>query len=279
MTQPPLSQAIKQLEEEMGVGLFERSHRRIRLTRAGEAFLEEARHVICATDHAVERARLADRGEWGRLTVGFVGSATYDMLPRVIRMYRQEYPDIAVETRELSTPMQIEALRQKQIDIGVLRPPVADFAVQTQTVYRTPSVLALPKYHSLTGSGTICWGDLRDVSFVMLSPKTWSWFYNAVLESAAHAGFVPAILQEAMEFQTVIGLVAAGMGVAVVPKSAQNLHTEDVVYRDLADGLPQAEMAVGWRRGDQSAAVSAFIGAAHQVAGEMLKDALPGELV
>lgn len=110
MTQPPLSQAIKQLEEEMGAGLFERSHRRIRLTRAGEAFLEEARHVICATDHAVERARLADRGEWGRLTVGFVGSATYDM---VIRMYRQEYPDIAVETRELSTSMQIEALRQK----------------------------------------------------------------------------------------------------------------------------------------------------------------------
>lgn len=148
MTQPPLSQAIKQLEEEMGVGLFERSHRRIRLTRAGEAFLEEARHVICATDHSVERARLADRGEWGRLTVGFVGSATYDMLPWVIRMYRQEYPDIAVETRELSTPMQIEALRQKQIDIGVLRPPVDDFAVQTQTVYRIPSVLALPKYHS-----------------------------------------------------------------------------------------------------------------------------------
>jgi DNA-binding transcriptional LysR family regulator len=265
MTQPPLSQSIKQLEEEIGVELFERIHRRIRLTPAGEAFLEEARQVMRATDHAVERARRVHRGEWGRLTVGFVGSATYDILPRVIRIYRQNYPNVSVETRELSTPMQIEALRQKQIDLGMLRPPVDDVAIQTETVYSTPSVLAVPKNHWLTELGSIDWQDLREVPFVLLSPKTWDWYYREVLAYAERAGFQPKILQEAMEFHTVIGLAAAGMGVAVVPKSAQNLHTEEVVYKDLGDGMPQADMAVGWRRGDQSSAGMAFIEAVRQI--------------
>ncbi|POB10653.1 LysR family transcriptional regulator [Sulfobacillus sp. hq2] len=265
MTQPPLSQSIKQLEEELGVELFERSHRRIRLTRAGEAFLEESRRVLQAANHAVERARRVDRGEWGRLTVGFVGSATYDLLPRVIRIFRQEYPDVTVETLELSTPMQIEALRHKRIDLGVLRPPVDDPAVETETVYSTASVLAMPKAQDMKISGPLHWKDLRAMPFVLLSPKTWEWYYYQILAYAREAGFEPNILQEAMEFQTVIGLVAAGMGVAVVPKSAQNLHTEDVVYKTLIGGHPQADMAVGWRRGDQSSALTAFVEVARRI--------------
>lgn len=264
MTQPPLSQSIKQLEEEIGVKLFERSHRRIRLTRAGEAFLEEARRVMRATDHAVERARRVDRGEWGRLTIGFVGSATYDVLPRVIRIFREDYPNVAIETWELSTPMQIDALRQKQIDLGVLRPPVDDPAVQSETVYSTSSVLAVPHKHWITESHSIAWKDLAEEPFVLLSPKTWDWYYREVLACADRAGFKPLVLQEAMEFQTVIGLVAAGMGVAVVPRSAANLHT-DVIYKELRDDIPQADMAVGWRRGDQSSAVMAFVEVARRI--------------
>ncbi|MFV2049574.1 MULTISPECIES: LysR family transcriptional regulator [Bacillaceae] len=254
ITQPPLSLQIQNLEKELGIDLFYRNNRHVELTDAGKIFSEEVRKIIDHIDHAVEIAQRTHRGETGKLRIGFVGSATYDILPYVLREFRSLYPDVQVQLHEMATPVQIEALRQEEIDVGFVRPPVNYDIIRTEIVSTSPCVLAVPKQHPLLEKKTISLSDLNHYPFVMLSRKTWDGLYNDILKLCN-----PVIHQEALEFQTVIGLVAAGLGIAVVPKSAINLHTQDVVYMDLKDQLPVASMGVSWRRNDQSPLVKTFI--------------------
>ncbi|GEN34901.1 MULTISPECIES: LysR family transcriptional regulator [Aneurinibacillus] len=259
ITQPPLSQQIQQLERELGVPLFHREKKRIQLTGAGELFLVEVRRILAGVSHAVKVAQRAHRGEVGSLVVGFVGSATYDILPAVIREYQLRFPDVHISLYEMSTPEQIEALRQNRIDIGILRPPVSDPALRTNIVQAAPCVLALPKNHPLLEKKEIRLVDTAHFPFVALSRKTWAGLYDEFLSLCNRMGFHPIIRQEALEFQTVIGLVAAGIGIAVVPVSAMNLHTQDVVYRNVKDGMPNAAMGLSWRRDAASPLVDKFV--------------------
>lgn len=171
-----------------------------------------------------------------------------------MREFRSSYPDVQVHLVELSTPAQIEALHQEEIDVGVLRPPVNDETLCTDIVSISPCVLAVPKQHPLLARKNVSLTDLRPYPFVMLSPKTWAGLYHEILELCN-----PIIQQEALEFQTVIGLVAAGLGIAVVPQSAMNLHTQDVVYLDLNGQLPVASMGVSRCRNNPSPLVKMFI--------------------
>lgn len=254
ITQPPLSLQIQNLERELGFPLFYRTNRHVELTDAGKVFADEVRKMLDYLSRAVENAKRTHHGEVGKLTVGFVGSATYDILPVVLREFRSLYPNVQVHLIELPTPKQIEALREDEIDVGVLRPPVHDEEIHTEIVSSVPCVLAVPKKHPLVHRKHISIGDLTPYPFVMLSRKTWAGLYDEILGLCN-----PAIQQEAFEFQTVIGLVAAGMGIAVVPQSAMNLHTQHVDYIDLRDQLPVASMGVSWRRNDQSPLVKTFI--------------------
>lgn len=254
ITQPPLSLQIQNLEKELGVLLFYRNNRHVELTDAGKVFLDEVRKILDQLDRAVENTKRTHHGEIGVLRVGFVGSATYDILPAVLREFRRSYPDVQVHLHEMSTPAQIEALRQEEIDVGVLRPPVEDEILCTEIVSISPCVLAVPKHHPLLERKNVSLADLRPYPFVMLSPKTWAGLYHEIMELCN-----PIIQQEALEFQTVIGLVAAGLGIAVVPQSAMNLHTQEVVYLDLNDQLPAASMGVSWRRNHPSPLVKMFI--------------------
>ncbi|MCL6516109.1 LysR substrate-binding domain-containing protein [Alicyclobacillus sp.] len=263
MTQPPLSQQIRQLEEELGVTLLQRNARRVELTPAGEVFLDEARKVLAQAERAVELARRAGRGELGRLRVGFVGSATYDVLPAVLRMFRRQRPGVNVVLQELSTPQQEEALLDDRIDVGFVRPPMSSNLIEVTVVHRSPCVLALPANHPLANRPSIGLADLRGVPLVMLARSTWAGLYDTVLGLCRQHGFSPEIQQEAREFQTVIGLVAGGLGVAVVPASARNLHSRDVVYREIG-GLPDMEMGVAWRRKDSSPVLAAFLSVARE---------------
>ncbi|WP_374148648.1 LysR family substrate-binding domain-containing protein, partial [Priestia megaterium] len=203
---------------------------------------------------AVEDAKRTQHGEIGTIRVGFVGSATYDILPSILREFRNLYSEVEVHLFEMSTPMQLEALHEGEIDIGVLRPPVNDEIIHTEIVSTVPCVLAVPKQHPLLKIKNVSLSDLKTYPFVMLSRKTWSNLYDEILGLCN-----PIIQQEALEFQTVIGLVAAKLGIAVVPQSAVNLHTQDVVYLDLDDQLPVASMGIAWRQKDQSPLVQSFI--------------------
>ncbi|MBP1154278.1 MULTISPECIES: LysR family transcriptional regulator [unclassified Paenibacillus] len=254
ITQPPLSLQIQNLERELGFPLFYRTNRHVELTDAGKVFADEVRKMLDYLSRAVENAKRTHHGEIGKLTVGFVGSATYDILPVVLREFRSLYPNVQVHLIELPTPKQIEALREDEIDVGVLRPPVHDEEIHTEIVSSVPCVLAVPKQHPLVHSKNISLGNLTPYPFVMLSRKTWAGLYDEILGLCN-----PTIQQEAFEFQTVIGLVAAGMGIAVVPQSAMNLHTQHVDYIDLKDQLPVASMGVSWRRNDQSPLVKTFV--------------------
>lgn len=254
ITQPPLSLQIQNLEKELGIPLFYRNNRHVELTEAGALFFNEVSKIFDHLHRAIENAQRTHHGEIGTLKVGFVGSATYDILPSVLREFRTLYPDVQVHLFEMSTPAQVQALRDKEIDIGVLRPPVHSDALYTKTVSTIPCVLAVPKQHPLLEKENVSLSDLSPYPFVMLSRKTWAGLYNEILALCN-----PIIQQEALEFQTVIGLVAAGLGIAVVPQSAMNLHAQDVVYLSLSNQLPIASMGVSWRRNDQSPLVKAFI--------------------
>lgn len=254
ITQPPLSLQIQNLEKDLGIPLFYRNNRHVELTDAGKVFFDEVCKIFDQLHRAIENAQRTHHGEIGTLKVGFVGSATYDILPAVLREFRSLYPDVQVHLFEMATPAQIQALREEEIDIGVLRPPVHSDALCTEIVSISPCMLAVPKQHPLTEKDNIVLSDLNLYPFVMLSRKTWAGLYNEILALCN-----PIIQQEALEFQTVIGLVAAGLGIAVVPQSAMNLHTQHVVYLDLNNQLPSASMGVSWRRNNQSPLVKAFI--------------------
>ncbi|WP_424767552.1 LysR family transcriptional regulator [Paenibacillus sp. sgz302251] len=254
ITQPPLSLQIQNLEKELGIPLFLRNNRHVKLTDAGAFFSEEVRKLLDQLHRTVENTKRAHYGEIGSLSVGFVGSATYDILPSVLREFRSLYPEVQVHLVELSTPLQVEALRKGEIDIGVLRPPVPESSLQTEIVSTVPCVLAVPKQHPLLENKNLTLTDLSPHPYIMLSRKTWAGLYDEIVGLCN-----PIIQQEAFEFQTVIGLVAAGLGIAVVPRSAMNLHTQEVVYLELKGLLPVASMGVTWRSKDQSPLVKAFV--------------------
>ncbi|PID23226.1 LysR family transcriptional regulator [Sporosarcina sp. P3] len=261
ITQPPLSMQIQNLEKEMGILLFNRTNRRVELTAAGQHFYQDVVKIIDSLEGSIENAKRIHLGKLGSLRVGFVGSATYDILPAVLRVFRKQFPDVQVHISELSTAAQLEALRQNEIDVGVLRPPILDDTLHTEIVSIRPCVLAVPKQHPLLELEVVTLEDLKPYPFVLLSPKTWPGFYTEIL-GLCH----PVIQQEALEFQTVIGLVAAGLGIAIVPQSTMNLHTQEVVYIDSIQQLPLASMGVTYRRSDQSILVKAFCEIAVQVA-------------
>ncbi|MEW9667949.1 LysR family transcriptional regulator [Ammoniphilus sp. 3BR4] len=254
ITQPPLSLQIQNLEKELGFPLFHRTNRHVELTDAGRLFAEEIRKILLHLEKATLNARRTHEGEIGSLTVGFVGSATYDILPAVLREFRHLYPNVHVDLLEMSTPVQITALNEGEIDIGVLRPPIPNETLCTEIVSTVPCVLAVPNRHPLIEKEPLSVTDLSDYPFVMLSRKTWAGLYDDIVSLCN-----PKIQQEALEFQTVIGLVAAGLGIAVVPQSAMNLHTQHVSFLDMKNLLPFANMGLSWRKNERSPLVKAFI--------------------
>ncbi len=264
MSQPPLSQAIRQLETEIGAELLLRNRRRVELTPAGAAFLREARAILAAAEDAAETARRTSRGEVGRLSIGFVGSAMYGRLPEVLREFRAAYPDVDVRLRELTTPRQIDALAQRQIDLGVLRLGRPDEGLELQTLSRERVVVALPAGHVLASRKTLPLSALAHEPFVLLSRRAAPGLRDAIALAVAAAGGSGHVIQEVAEMQTVIGLVAAGLGVSFVPESVGAAGRNDVIFRELEGEAPTVELELAWRRDERSALLDAFLQTATQ---------------
>ncbi|KHD85246.1 acetoin biosynthesis transcriptional regulator AlsR [Heyndrickxia ginsengihumi] len=268
MTQPPLSQQIRQLEAEVGVDLFKRSKRHVELTIPGKVFLKEVKQIIEHLDIAVENAQRAERGEFGNVIVGFVGSATYDILPDIVREFRLKYPKIAVSLHELSTPDQIRALNRKEIDVGLLHPPINDPLIETKTIQQGAAALAFPKNHPLAKKEVIEIEDLIDIPFVVVSRDIWPGLYDEFVSAFHDASFTPNIVQEATEYQMVIGLVQAGIGIGVLPKTAEKLFNLDIVYREIEHHPLNTVLALAHRKDDYSPALANFLQLASEVAEE-----------
>ena len=239
MAQPPLSVAIRKLEEEIGVPLFERGARGVRLTPAGEAACEAAKRCLRDADEVTSAARAAASGEAGRLRIGFIGSVTFGLMPQLIQAFGQRYPNVRLELREATNESLLAAVDEETLDIGFVRLPTArPPGVEFQWVQRDVFVAALPAKHPLARSKRLSMGDLADQSFIGYAPSPVGGLQAAVTQALMQSGVSPRITQEAVQVQTVIGLVESGLGIALVP-SVNALHiSRGVVFRPIAD-LPK----------------------------------------
>lgn len=248
MAQPPLSQAIRQLESQLGVELLRRTTRRVTLTEAGTAYLQRARAILHDVDDAAVHARQVAAGITGRLALGCVGSATYSLLPELSRGLAAELPGIDFAFRgEMLAPDQLTALREGAIDIALLRPPVADLGVAVQTVRRDRLVVAIPEGHRLAASARIRCEQLASTDLIVHSAQRRSVMYDVVLAMLHDAGVDTHIRHEVGETSTLITLVAGGLGVAVVPEPVSALRLAGVVYRPLVRPAASVELAVARR--------------------------------
>jgi DNA-binding transcriptional LysR family regulator len=272
VSQPPLSQQIRALEAELGVTLFERNRRRVELTAAGAALLGEARQILAQVDHAVDLTKRVARGEAGALAIGFVGSAMYGRLPDVVRAFHTSRPAVALRLREFPTGDALEALSDGRIDVGVVRPAASTQAVagvDIEVVHREAVLMALPSGHRLAGRERIDLRELGGEAFVVLPRREAPGLYVALDAALRELAVVPREVQEVSELRTVLGLVSAGVGVAIVPESVAAGERSGVVFRPLTVRTPTVDLALAWRAGETSPAVLAFLELARE---ELRKD-------
>jgi len=228
ISQPPLSQQIAALESEIGTLLFIRRGRGLCLSAAGSAFLEYARETLAMSERAVAVAREVGRGETGRLSVGYVSSLTYTYLPAIIQRFRSAYPRVRLSLHEMSVADQVRSLHERSLHIGLLRGPLENAGLECDELVAEPFVLALPASHALTRYETVGVAQLRDEAFIVHLGGV---FYGQVLRLCRRAGFEPAIVQEVTQIHAAVGLVGAGVGVALVPVSARALKIDGVAFR------------------------------------------------
>ncbi|MEX1275752.1 MAG: LysR family transcriptional regulator [Bacteroidota bacterium] len=251
MAQPPLSHQIRQLEAEVGAELLHRTTRVVELTPAGVVFLERAREILAAVDSAIGDTIRAERGEVGRLSIGFVGSATYEVLPAVASSIRAELPGIELDLHgELLTPAQVEGLQSRRLDLAFLRPPVRASDLAVEVIRREPLVVVLPADHPLASESSVRVSDLAEEPFVTYPSQFRSVMQESIDALCRAARFMPKVVQEVNETATLVSFVAARVGVALVPASVQHLQVTGCVYRPLADRHEQVALAIAWRRDD-----------------------------
>jgi len=265
IAQPPLSQQIRQLEEELGVVLLHRTKRHVELSGAGQVFLEHAKQILRATEVAAVQTRRAERGEIGRLSVGFFEHMSYTLLPPIFRSYRERFPDVEVDVRWFPVIGQADALRRGDIDISFMR-PVADFEdITTEALVTEPFVIAVPASHPFAAEDSLALTDCATERFVMYTPHLAPDFHDMILRMCATAGFTPRVALEVGQVYTCLGLVSSGIGLAFVPSSVQRIHLDHVVYKPQRSRSLPVEVMLGWRSRNTSPLIRAFVETAKDV--------------
>jgi DNA-binding transcriptional LysR family regulator len=264
IAQPPLSQQIRQLEAELGFELFHRTKRKVRLTAAGMVFFEEVQKILQQLEKAIQIGRQTSRGEVGQLAIGFASSAAHNVLPEILQAFRTEFPNVTLQLRELTTDQQLQWLEQGRIDIGFVRPPVLGDNLKHEVIFEEPLILALPETHSLCSQERVSLRSLCQTPFILFPRDLAPGLYDPIISLCLQAGFSPILAQEATQMQTIVSLVAAEMGVAIVPASMQNLQRSGVVYKLLQETTPMVAIALIWRH-SPSPTVERFLQVARQV--------------
>lgn len=260
ISQPPLSFHIKALELEVGTQLLNRNTRQVSLTEAGAAFLVRAKRILADVAEAAEEVKRISTGRAGSLRIGFTISTSFHpfFCDSVFR-YRRAYPEVMVRLSESVSERQIDALLDERLDVGFLRGRFDQVAGLTMTVLtREALVLALHRSHPLAAKARISTASLRTEPFISYPANAGVGIYRQILALCERAGFEPRIIQEALEPSVIMGLVAAGLGVAIVPSSLQSIKIGDVVFVPLDDPEAVATLYVAYRSNDDSPRVSAF---------------------
>jgi LysR family transcriptional regulator, benzoate and cis,cis-muconate-responsive activator of ben and cat genes len=255
IAQPPLSQQIRRLEELLGATLFDRTTRRVLLTDAGAVLLEGTERVVRTLDGVLDATRRAAGGETGRLAVAFASSVMFQTLPSLLRAFRDRFPDVVLELRELPTGLQLAALQAGEIDVGFVREPPDTSGVAMETVMREPLVVAVSREHGLAeslaagASGEDVFREdvraLAEEPFVLFPEELAPGLHAQVMAVCRASGFEPRVVQESRELYTTVSLVEAGLGVTLVPASIRKMGWEGVRY--LPVGGVETRIDMAWR--------------------------------
>lgn len=257
MAQPPLSQAIRRLESEIGSPLFARTNRNVALTPAGTSFLETARRIIQSLDEGVAHTRRVAQGVDGHLTMTFINIMPYAPLLRALRNFRLASPGVTFTMKEATTHEQVKALESGAADIGLMRTPgTTTPTLHFETILREPICVALPAGHRLERSASIELASLKDEAFVASPRPLGQGFHDQLIRLCQAAGFLPKIVQQARQLQTLIALVASGFGIALIPASLAMETREDIVFRpiivDAPENLLHLDLLMAWKAGHDS---------------------------
>ncbi len=261
MTQPPLSQAIQALEAQLGTPLFSRTRRSVALTAAGQTLLPEVQRLLQQVEGLASLAQSAAAGESGRLSIAFVPMADYSVLPTALREFRTALPSVHLDLQEATTDIQIELLASGRIDIGFLLPPLPDKLkadVDYLPLTSEPLLLALPEGTANTKT-RLSLKRCADLPLIIFPRRMSPAFHDQILACLRDAGLSPRIGQEAIQMQTIVSLVSAGMGFALVPQSVSNMKRPGVEYRTMQETSPWVEIGLAWRRDNASPVLSAFL--------------------
>ncbi|EPD40965.1 MULTISPECIES: LysR family transcriptional regulator [Delftia] len=260
LTQPPVSLAIKELEEELGVTLLERTSRRIVLTKAGEDALRDARAVLAAADTMRRRARETSQGLMGSMSIGFISLPAYSFLPETLRRFGEDYPQVRLLLQEGTTDQIAHDIESGRLDIGlVFRTPDLPASLDSVLVRSEPLVVALPESHPLARNRRIALEKLAQERFLGFERHQGPLMFDAIVSTCMRHGFSPRLFA-ARQMHTIVSLVSGGLGVALVPACVQALHREGVVYRPLLGERTAVETVAVWRRADDSPLVRALRG-------------------
>jgi DNA-binding transcriptional LysR family regulator len=256
ISQPPLTKQIQDLEAELGFDLFNRTKRSVVLTPAGQAFLCEVNQILQQLDRAIDIGSKTSRGELGQISIGFVGSATYNILPVMLQQFRDRYPDVRIELHELTTDRQLIWLREGRIDIGLIRPPIIERDFNSQVIFQESVVVALPTNHYLAAQNFIDLAALATEPFILFPRELAPGLYDPIIAICQAAGFSPQVVQECIQMQTIVSLVSANMGVSILPESIQEVQRQGVVYKPIRSSTLSvdklATIAIVWRLNDDS---------------------------
>jgi DNA-binding transcriptional LysR family regulator len=260
MTQPPLSRHVQILEHLVGVTLFERTSRSVRLTAAGRSFIVDARRIVKMAEQATALAQRVARGELGSLSLGFTAASGYSYLPRLLERIRRSLPGIDLQLAEMVTPDQLDALRSGVIDIGLLRPPVSLAEFDVLPALQEQLVIAAPGTGPLASSGVTRLQDLDGMPFIMYAPAGAAYFHDLLMERFYALGIAPRFVQFVSQIHSILALVGAGMGFGLVPAGAQCLHMDGVRFEPLqADDMQPVELVLCHRRSNDNPALARLL--------------------
>lgn len=258
MSQPPLSLQIKNLEKKLGIKLFERTARRVLLTDEGRILMDRAKTILDEVREIEDEVKGAGLGIGGKIEVGFISSVALNLLPSAIRLFRERYEKVKVELRELSSEQQAEALYKGEIQVGLIRQPFQAPYLETELVLEENLVLAMPADHPLSSLEQVPLEEIRDLPMVFFTRQLSPSLYARIVRLHRRADVFPTIVQDAAHLQTIIGLVASGAGLAILPGSAEWFVREDIVYRPLDAPDGKSWVGLAWLEGNSSVLVKNF---------------------
>jgi DNA-binding transcriptional LysR family regulator len=270
MTQPPLTQAIAQLEAALGLRLFDRTKRSVQLTAAGAALVPEVRDLLARASALPAFARASADGETGRLRLAFVSTVGFDLLPRWVRAFREQHPKVQLELIEATGDVQLEAFERGEIDAGFIlhSPGFAPLGLACQRIAQDPLVVAVPEQSALAARSALTLTDLFEQPLVIFPRRILPSLYDAIFAMYHAAGQLPTVAQEAIQMQTIVNLVSAGLGVAWVPQSVRQFQRPGVVYRSVSAGIspgsaqrevPGCETSLVWSRASANPVLERFV--------------------